>query len=163
MIDDSVYTDSMKEICRVVDIKDGVVLVEKERTSACGACPASENCPLIGHPSHPNLNVSTVRVRVANPKNIEVKKGDEVLVEMKGRWITTKLSLIVYVFPLSIFLVGIFLGEYTIFKIYPFKDLYSTLLGTIFMLLSFFIVRIVDHHFAKVGKFLPVLVRKVNK
>lgn len=162
MRDDSIYMDSLREIVSVVDVKDGLVMVEKERNSACDTCQLSETCPLIVHTSHPDLNTSTARVRVANPKGIHVNRGDKVLIELKGKWISTKLSLIVYVFPLIVFLTGIFIGEYTIFKPVSSKDLYSTLFGTLLMLISFFIVRIIDRHFARVGKFIPILVKKLN-
>ncbi|PLV60485.1 Fis family transcriptional regulator [Thermotoga sp. KOL6] len=86
----------------VKEIKDGKVVVSKNRTSACGSCPAKSIC----------LSGEEIKLEIEWNNSEELRPGDVVMVDIP-EYDPMKISTIVYFLPLVIF-AGIVILGYTL-------------------------------------------------
>lgn len=128
----------MEQVGFVKKIEGSNIELEVRRISGCGGgCNnCSSSCEVTPH-------IITV------PNKLNAKVGD--FVELKGEARNIlKYVLIVYMIPFVIFIMGIILGN-SIFKAIGFSsyEILSFFTGIIFLIISFFFVRLIDKKIAE--------------
>ncbi len=126
----------MKETGEIVDVKGGVAHILFHRTSMCAKCGA---CGMLA-------GQNDVTVTAKNTLNAKV--GDRVEVEFAAKN-ALQSSLIAYVFPLIMLFVGIWLGYAIPQTIFPVKDVFAAILGLVFAVGAFLILKLLNPVFAK--------------
>lgn len=128
----------MEQVGFVRKTFDDKVEIEVRRISACG-----ENCKGCGGGCDVPKHI------VILPNNIDAKVGDqvEIIGETKN---LLKYTMIVYMIPFSMLLIGILLGIRVLknLEISNYEPL-SFLIGLIFLAIGYFIVRIIDRNIGK--------------
>lgn len=121
----------MTEYGQVVDIKEKVAFVKFIRTSACGKCKA---CGMLA-------GQNEIVVQVPNEQDANI--GDYVAVSIKMKK-AIKASLIAYVFPLIMLLVGALFGWLLsdVWSVFANVDITMALCALIFAVISFFLLKI---------------------
>lgn len=130
----------MDQIGYVTKVQGENIELEVKRISACG-----DNCKSCGGSCDVKPHI------IVLPNKINAKVGDFVEVSAESKNIL-KYMAIVYMIPFAFFIVGIALGN-NIFKSMgnPNYEILSFLTGMISLIISFFIVRIIDKSIAKKG------------
>lgn len=115
----------------VSKVEDDKLYVILTRSSACGDCSSCGGC-----------EAKTIDLSMTN--DIDAKVGDFVEIEYNTKNML-KSTLLVYIFPLIMLVVGIFLGNYINFNTSSdSKDLISFLFGLGLMLVSYLIINKID-------------------
>ena len=96
----------MEELVSVVNAKDGVAWVEKERQTQCGGCSVRHGCGTATLSKV--LGVRRSRIRVIAP--FSVNSGDKVLISLKESSLL-KASFVSYMLPLFGLFLGALLGQ----------------------------------------------------
>ncbi len=145
--------DNLTEYGQVVDIKGDTAQVKFIRTSACGRCQA---CGMLS-------NQNEIVVQVKN--EFEAKVGDSVAVSIRMKK-AMRASLLAYVFPLFMLILGAFAGWLLsdVWHVFQNVDVTMALCAVIFAVLSFFLLKLaaplynksVGNVYRMVGKAAPV-------
>ncbi|MDO5027051.1 MAG: SoxR reducing system RseC family protein [Tissierellia bacterium] len=128
----------------VSKVEDGKLQVILTRSSACGDCSSCGGC-----------EAETINLNASN--DIDAKVGDFVEIEYNTKNML-KSTVLLYIFPLAMLLVGIILGQYSDFGVSgDSKDLLGFALGLALMFVSYFIINRIDkkiktNHFFKMKK-----------
>lgn len=141
----------MRETGMIVNIENGLAKVQIKRHTACGDCGACQ----IGHEK---LVMETF---AKNP--VSAKIGDQVEIETETTNIL-KASLIIYTFPLIMFIIGSLLG-YTLannFDIYKWNNYIGFGVGILFTLISYMIIKKNEKRFIKDKAFQPIICKIVE-
>jgi sigma-E factor negative regulatory protein RseC len=142
----------MEELGRIISVIDkDFALVEIKGSSACKSC----NICQLGKEGQ----------RFAKVKNIiSAKVGNLVRIEIEGREIA-KASFVVYLFPLILMLLGIFLGYKltTILNIGEYQDILLSISSIFSLILAFTIIRIYNKKIVKESKLIPVIKEIVDE
>ena len=123
----------MNQVGYVRKIDNSMAILEVRRVSSCG-----DNCSSCGS----SCDIPSTKVKVKN--TLMAKEGDFVEVKMKTNVILQS-AFLVYIMPLIMMIVGISFGI-SIFKnmgISSYESL-GFLMGIIALIISFFILRIID-------------------
>ena len=128
----------MVERGTVVGINGGDVDVMFKRTSACGKCCAC------------GMMVGSDEMTIPLKNTIGATMGDKVIVEFSGKK-SLKSSVIVYVFPLVFFVVGILLGYSFGNVVFPniLLEYAAMILGLVLMGVVFLIIRLLEPKFKR--------------
>lgn len=123
--------DNLTEHGQVVDIQGGVAHVKFMRTSACGKCHA---CGMLS-------TQNEIVVQVNNESEAAV--GDFVAVSIRMKK-AMRASVLAYVFPLVMLILGVFFGWLLSEKWHVFQNADTTmaLCAIIFAVLSFFLLKL---------------------
>ena len=119
----------MEEEGTIVGFKNGRALVKTERTASCQSCGSIEIC----QPS------SEDKQNIVEAENsFGAREGDKVVITIEARELL-KTSMMVYLFPLSLFVCGVLLGEALGRSLFPGinKDLFSIILGMLMLVAAF--------------------------
>ncbi len=127
----------------VVQVKDSKVLVKKERTSACGSCPAHMFCT--GDKQFVNIE--------ADANGFNVAPGDHVIIDIPNVS-GTKTALLLYTLPTILFVASL------LFTSRVFSDLWGLLFAAIVVSCYYLLLRFYDNAFRK--KFKPKIVALVK-
>lgn len=121
----------MIEYGRVTGVKNNIAYVKFIRTSACGKCQA---CGMLA-------NQNEIVVEVPNELGAEI--GQRVAVSIKMRK-AIKASIIAYVFPLIMLILGVLLGWLltNVWQVFENADVTMAITSIIFVLLSFLLLKI---------------------
>lgn len=123
----------MREIATVIKAERGRATIKVERKTACGDC--ANKC-MIGRD---NLSVETT---VKN--TVDAKVGDKVIVEMSFQDLLSA-SKIVYLIPLTAFILGALLGFYVIKDSWGIdKDLMGFLMAVLFTAICYIGIKVAD-------------------
>lgn len=138
----------MAEKGKVIALKDqgSVAVVSFMRTEACAKC---KKCMA-------GFQESEMILEVPNEKG--AKQGNTVYIEIPDNGFFTA-SLIMYVIPLVLMLLGFFGGIYLSPVLGASQDLLAFGLGIAMLALSFFIIRANEKRFKTLKMFTPVIVR----
>jgi sigma-E factor negative regulatory protein RseC len=135
----------MRELMIVEKMDDKYVYLKTNRSSECSTCPMNGACNLTGNPD----------IQLKAMKDNSYLPGEKVLVELPQVPLT-KIAMLVYGFPLLIFL---------IFAIFAYaiglSDLFSFLLAFGGMAVSYFILSVLDKKKFK-DMYLPKIISKVK-
>lgn len=126
----------MKEAGEVVKIEDGRAHLVFNRTSACSKCGA---CGMIA-------GKSSVTVEAQN--TLGAKEGDRVELEFSTKN-AMKSSLIAYIFPLAMLLLGVLIGYYAPQTVFETKDVFAAILGIVFAAAAFVVIKLLNPLFKK--------------
>ncbi|SHJ71531.1 SoxR reducing system RseC family protein [Tepidibacter formicigenes] len=132
----------MENIGKVIETKDNFAKLEVRRASACG-----EKC------SSCKGGCSTTGIYVNVENTLDAKPGDFVKIETETKSIM-KVAFIVYLFPLFMLILGIF-SSFFIYKQFNIRfssEVFSFLVGLLFMGISYIIIRIIDFIYQSKGK-----------
>ncbi|GEM_PF-1298150 len=135
----------MREIAKVVKIENHMILVEKSASSICGSCGIKDIC-----------NVSTVKVRVLNPKKYDISIGDMVEYESPKHASVTSLSALLYGIPIVILLAL----TISLKKLFGFSDYLSLGIAAVTVGIYYWILNVYSKK--RANKFLPYIVKKVD-
>ncbi|PAB58610.1 SoxR reducing system RseC family protein [Anaeromicrobium sediminis] len=132
----------METIGRVVSTNNEFAKIEVMRTSACG-----EKCSSCGG----GCSKTGMYIDVKNTLN--AKSSQFIKVEIETKTIM-KAGFLVYILPLFMLIIGAVSGYYIhgLFNMTFPSDLFSLLLGVLFLGLSYGIVRIFDRNYNSKGK-----------
>ncbi len=140
----------MEQVGLVTNINGNMAEVEVKRVSACGhSCSdCSGECSVPG-----------IKVELLNTLN--VKEGDYVEIQGKTSGLI-KYTIIVYMIPFLMLLIGIFLGMY-IFKSLGNKNYenYGFLMGIMFLSISYLILKKIDRKASEEKKLTFEMIRKL--
>jgi sigma-E factor negative regulatory protein RseC len=119
----------MEEEGVIIGFKDGRALVKTEGSASCQSCKSVELC----QPS-PEDNQNVVEVE----NSLGACKGDKVVITIEARELL-KTSMMVYLFPLILFIGGVLLGGVVGESLFPWinKELFSLMLGVIMLVAAF--------------------------
>lgn len=128
----------MKQTGHVLNVDKNKVEVEIKRISSCGG-----GCNTCGG----SCDASSIVVSMEN--TVDAKVGDYVEINAKPKNII-KYALIVYMIPFFMLIIGITLGM----GLFQYKNInnyetYGLLIGLIFLIISFFIVKRIDRNIEK--------------
>lgn len=138
----------MDKIGYVSNVENGFAEVEVQRISACGGgCKTCAGC-------------DTPFLKVKLPNRIDAKKGDVVELQAHTRKVL-KYTLIMYIIPITMFLFGIIMGV-SILQRNNIEEyeLLGFLIGLVFLVLSLFILRLVDR-FAGEKKVTTIIMKRI--
>ncbi len=123
----------MDQIGYIRNVSNGMAEVEVRRISSCGG-----SCSSCGG----SCNVPSIIIQMDNL--IGAKPGDYVELKGKANKII-KYALILYMIPFFMLILGIIMGI-SLFKSFDVNNFetYSLLIGILFLVISFFIVRRID-------------------
>ncbi len=121
----------MTEFGEVVDIKENTAYVRFIRSSACGRCKA---CGMLA-----NQNEIVVEV----PNDLDASLGDRVAVSITVQK-AVKASVLAYIFPLFMLLLGVLLGwiSTNVWGIFQNTDVTMAVFAIIFVILSFLLLKL---------------------
>ncbi|HOK62787.1 MAG TPA: SoxR reducing system RseC family protein [Soehngenia sp.] len=128
----------MEEIAVVTKkLDNGMIELEIKRNSACGDCKAC------GNSSESNKHIIILK------DTINAQPGDTVLLSTESKNIL-KYTLIVYAIPFAFLIIGMILGYYlsSTYNLYD-ADIFSFILGMLFLAFSYLILRLIDNKYYK--------------
>lgn len=137
----------MKELGQVIKIDGEKAIVRVNRSEACGSCNAC---------SMGSSKKKFIDLRVENTVGAVEKDIVELDVETPNVLLG---AFIMYGIPLISMLVGVLLSYYVIYKN---NELMSCLMGFVFVVITFVIIRLNESKISKSSKFLPTISRKVS-
>jgi sigma-E factor negative regulatory protein RseC len=129
----------MEQVAKVISCSNGIAKVEVKRVSACG-----ENCASC------KAGCPTTNIYVDAINQVDAMPNQYVTIESKSKILASAIVLN-YVFPLVMFIAGIFLGN----RFLPSAsmgikaELYSFLIGIALMTISYIVVVFLDKKFKK--------------
>ncbi len=121
----------IEELGTVAEVKSGKALVATRRSGACESCSAKAGCQTLG-------GGRDARVWVTDP--LGVVPGDNVVIAV-SEGALLKASLMVYIAPVVMLLVGALLGSFFSPALGVSEDLGALLFGVLFMVLTFVVVK----------------------
>ncbi|MEJ8554210.1 SoxR reducing system RseC family protein [Tepidibacter sp. Z1-5] len=141
----------MENIGKIIETKDNFAKLEVRRTSACG-----EKC------SSCKGGCSTTGIYINIDNTINAKPGDFVKIETETKSIM-KVAFIVYLFPLFMLILGIFSSSfiYKQFNITFSSEIFSFLVGLLFMGVSYIIIKIIDLMYQSKGTLQYKMIKKL--
>jgi len=125
---------------------DGTALIECQRGSMCLHCVAADSC-------NAGSSGGTMQIEAINKKDAAV--GDLVRVATTAKKFLGS-SFLVYIVPIIALLTGAVLGENLAERLWPQTDadLAAAVLGVVFLIVSFLLIRIKNYSLSK-NKYLP--------
>lgn len=136
----------MREVGRVIEIKEDYALVNVKRKSACGSCCACE----LGSSKKPEVDVKARRM-------IECEVGDYVYIEMTAPDML-RASAIAYGIPLLALMFGIVVSYLVLGDKTGASEGLSFFTGLVFMGISFAVIHRYDNKLKESRKYEPALV-----
>lgn len=136
----------------LLSVDKNIAIVEIQKHSSCSNC---SGCKL-------GYDNSALEAEVYN--EIGAKVGELVYIDMESKQVLFA-AFIMYVIPLISLLAGI-IGTNAILnaiEVTDNTDIYSAIVGFLFMAASFIIIKIKDKKFKSSGKYLPVITRILNE
>lgn len=141
----------MREIGKVVAVNNGIAKVEIKRHTACGNCGACQ------------VGQDKLVMETLAKNTISADIGDQVEIETETTNVL-KASLIIYTFPLIMFIIGCLIGygvaNYTNYQVWNNYIGFGT--GLVFTLISYLIIRKNEKKFINDKAFQPTICRIVN-
>ena len=138
----------MREEGVVIDTYGEFAKVEARRSASCEGCASKDTCK-------PNSNTSMI-IEVINPINARV--GDRICFEVEASALL-KSTFVIYLMPVIFLLIGAWAGG-EIAKIYPLfkrEEILSVISGSIFFLVSVFILISLNRYFSKDKRYKPMI------
>lgn len=137
----------------VIDVKGDTAFIKAEKGTSCESCVARETC-------HGTIGANEVIIEAEN--RVNAKFGDRVVV-MVGTATILKASFILYLGPIAGLIIGVAIGQILVkqFAVDLNPDLLSGILGALFLIITFFGIRILGKWLAKKEGFRPVVDRVV--
>ncbi len=138
----------MREEGIVIDTYGEFAKVEARRSASCEGCASKDTCK-------PNSNTSMI-IEVINPINARV--GDRICFEVEASALL-KSTFVIYLMPLIFLLIGAWAGG-EISKIYPLfkkEEILSVISGSLFFLVSGFILISLNRYFSKNKRYKPMI------
>ncbi|WFD09665.1 SoxR reducing system RseC family protein [Tepidibacter hydrothermalis] len=141
----------MENVGRVIETKDNFAKLEVRRASACG-----EKC------SSCKGGCSTTGIYINIENTINAKSGNFVKIETETKSIM-KIAFIVYLLPLFMLILGIFSSSfiYNQFNITFSSEVFSLLVGLLFMGISCIIIKLVDLMYQSKGTLQYKMIKKL--
>ena len=138
----------MREEGVVIDTYGEFAKVEARRSASCEGCASKDTCK-------PNSNTSMI-IEVINPINARV--GDRICFEVEASALL-KSTFVIYLMPVIFLLIGAWAGG-KIAKIYPLfkrEEILSVISGSLFFLVSVFILISLNRYFSKNKRYKPMI------
>ncbi len=138
----------MREEGIVIDTYGEFAKVEARRSASCEGCASKDTCK-------PNSNTSMI-IEVINPINARV--GDRICFEVEASALL-KSTFVIYLMPVIFLLIGAWAGG-EISKIYPLfkkEEILSVISGSLFFLVSGFILISLNRYFSKNKRYKPMI------
>lgn len=123
----------MIQIGRILSVKNGLAYMEVSRKGACGSACAT--CSSSACESKSEF--------ISVPNDLDAKEGDSVELFVNDHFVLHSIYKI-YGIPLVIFLLAIGLGQLIFPETLPKRDLYVFILGSLSLVISYFILKSVD-------------------
>lgn len=137
----------------IVDVKGNTAFVKTQRGTSCESCVAKNTC-------HGMIGTNEVIVEADN--SINARFGERVVI-MVGTATLLKTGFILYMGPVVGLILGVALGQILAkqFAMGLNPDLLSGILGVVFLVITFFVIRLYGKQLEKKEGFRPVVVRVV--
>lgn len=138
----------MRENGIVVETYGEFAKVEARRSASCEGCASKDTCK-------PNSNASMI-IEVINPINARV--GDRICFEVEAG-VLLKSTFVIYLMPVIFLLIGAWAGG-EIAQIYPLfkkEEILSVISGSLFFLVSVFILISFNRYFSKNKRYKPMI------
>lgn len=128
------------------------MVIKAERTSSCDSCASRETC----------ATGSGKDMFIEAENTLGVKTGDRVIFTI-GKGSVVKAGLLLYLFPVISFIVGVVLGATVGKSLLPSQnpDLVSGLTGVAFLVIAFIGLKIYSRALARKSSFRPQVLRVV--
>ncbi len=142
----------VKEEGVVTNATKSIAWIKTVRTTACDACAAKDNCEILN-------SKDTMHFKVKNTLN--AGKGDRVVVGIQTRPMLL-LTFMLYVFPVSLLLIGALTGENIAFALNTDQNLTSMFFGFSLFFSAVFIIKKINNKVAENWKYKPFLIKIVK-
>jgi len=139
----------MREVMDVIDKDENYVYLRTTRTEECESCAMKGGCTMLG-------GSNELKLKAQKTENVEVRRGDKVIVELPDVPIV-KLSFLAYGVPLIVF-VSIISTLYSL----NLSEIFSFLIGLLGMGITYLLVHQYDRKKLK-DRYLPVILQKLEK
>ncbi len=138
----------MRENGIVVETYGEFAKVEASRSASCEGCASKDTCK-------PNSNTSMI-IEVINPINARV--GDRICFEVEASALL-KSTFAIYLMPVIFLLIGAWAGGEIskIYSLFKREEILSVISGTIFFLVSVFILISLNRYFSKNKRYKPMI------
>jgi sigma-E factor negative regulatory protein RseC len=136
----------------IVGFKNGRALVKTERSAACNSCGSIEIC-------QPSDRDKENIVEAEN--SLGAREGDKVIIAVEAGELL-KTSMMIYLFPLSLFVFGVLFGESVGDTLVPGmdKDIFSIMFGIFMLVVAFAGIRTYYSNKKEIGQFtFPKIIR----
>lgn len=148
----------IEERARVVAVDGDSVLLQTQRQSSCGSCEVKSGCGTSVLAGIVGQKVTQLKL----PNTLGAKPGDEVLLGMAENALVTG-SLLVYMIPLVMLLLGALTGELLATQLGMDAELMPVVGGALGFVLAILLVRGVLHRTAIGLQMQPVMLRILAK
>ena len=141
----------MEEKGIIVGFRNGRALVKTKRSESCQSCGSIDIC-------QPSNEDKQNIVEVEN--SLGAREGDKVVITIEARELL-KTSMMFYLFPLSLFVCGVLLGDAVGEDLFPWinKDLFSITIGILMLVAAFKGLRTYTHKKEIVNSTFPMITR----
>ena len=140
----------MNEEGTVTKVIGNKAWVLAERCTACESCESKSMCHPFGGSSK-NVEVETINAanaKVGNVVNISIKSST-----------VMKAAFMVYVIPIFMLFVGVFLGRWFAGRYGYDIDLTSLLTGALAFAITFLVLKVISKRISAKGDFIPVITK----
>jgi sigma-E factor negative regulatory protein RseC len=135
----------------VKEIKGNKVLIETEPAAGCDSCPMNKKCVVVAEDSRRNLWALS---------SIQLEQGERVEFTIEGKNLFYT-SVLIYLIPAILLLIGAVLGA-SLSDLWGLdKDLRAFLGGSLFFLCSWFMVRLISSRMEKSTASMPLVIKKL--
>jgi sigma-E factor negative regulatory protein RseC len=148
----------IEERARVVAVDGDSVLLQTQRQSSCGSCEVKSGCGTSVLAGIVGQKVTQLKL----PNTLGAKPGDEVLLGMSENALVTG-SLLVYMIPLVMLLLGALTGELVATQLGMDAELMPVVGGALGFVLAILLVRGLLHKTATGLQMQPVMLRILAK
>lgn len=144
----------VEELGKIIESRDGIVLIETVLQDGCESCTAKPLC-------HGEEGSDAKRVEAYNPVHAEV--GDTVVFQVPGATIL-KAGAAAYLYPLIALVVGVLFGQYLGERFFSNldKELIGFAMGMLFVVASYGITKAVTTAAGSGKEHRPVVVKVVS-
>lgn len=141
----------MEETGVVVQIKETTALIRAQRSTSCDSCAQKKSC-------HGDASDTDAFIEAENL--IGARVGDHVVFTVSAGSVI-KAGMLLYLFPIISFIVGVVLGQTVAVRVFPEQnpDLVSGVLGAVFLALAFIGLKVYGSLIDRKKAFRPQILR----
>ncbi len=141
------------EIGMITGLNHDLATVKTQRATACDGCSEKETCHSMG-------GGREMEFEAENPIHAQV--GDSVVLSFKTGQLLS-LSFLLYMFPVISMIVGALAGDHMAPAYSMDPSAAAAISGFMFFVFSFGLIKLLDRHARKNGKYRPVILRIKKK
>lgn len=137
----------------ITGIVDTTAWIKTTRSKSCDSCESKDSCG-----EHSKTEEMTIQVE----NSLNASTGDRVVVGFRTAPLL-KITFLLYIFPIILMMIGAGIGELVAVRLNTDVSITSMILGVLFFILSFFIIRLVNNAWATKKEYQPFMMRLMHR